>query len=351
MKRKVLVTGSAGFIGFHLVQLLLSKGFIVTGIDNINSYYDVNLKHARLAESGIFCPVVNDYTDGKNRQFKELTYGVRIVSVLNPDYSFIRMNIENKEAVFQLFESDKFDYVVNLAAQAGVRYSIENPDAYIQSNIVGFMNILEACRYFPVKHLVYASSSSVYGDNDIIPFVESSNTDKPLSLYAATKKSNELMAYAYNNLYNIRTTGLRFFTVYGPWGRPDMAPMLFARAISEMKTIQVFNNGNMERDFTYINDIIEGIFCVLSLEDNKTETYKILNIGNGKPVNLLHFIELIEKSMGKMANKEFKPLQLGDVHKTYADTSELNKLTGFQPKTTIENGVPLFVSWYKSYYL
>jgi UDP-glucuronate 4-epimerase len=374
--KKILVTGSAGFIGFHLSQRLLKEGYTVVGLDNINNYYDINLKYARLAETGIYAPSEKHHTGGKNRTYKEIAFGETITSLTNPDYKFIRLNLEDKPEIEKLFATEKFDYVVNLAAQAGVRYSIENPDAYIQSNIVGFLNILEACRNHPVKHLVYASSSSVYGANAKIPFSETDQVDNPVSLYAATKKSNELMAHTYSHLYKTPTTGLRFFTVYGPWGRPDMAPILFASAIAENRPIKVFNNGNMERDFTYIDDIVEGIKRLIPLapstnangeerfseersddaalsntaEPKKLEApYRILNIGNGSPVNLLTFIETMEQAIGKKAEKIMLPMQEGDVKQTWADVNRLASITGQRPEINITDGIGKFAEWFKSY--
>ncbi len=339
---KILVTGSAGFIGFHLVKKLLETGHKVTGIDNINSYYDPELKFARLAETGI----------GRNAE----TFGWPLVSSLYPGYSFIRMNLEDKERLEDLFRNEKFDWVCNLAAQAGVRYSIENPSAYISSNIVGFLNILEACRKNNIKHLVYASSSSVYGNSSKMPFSVNDRVDKPVSLYAATKKSNELMAYTYSHLYKLPATGLRFFTVYGPWGRPDMAPILFSNSIMAGTPIKVFNNGNLERDFTYIDDIVEGILKVFdhppvfnsAVPDDAP--HSVFNIGNGKPVRLMDFIEILEKELGKVAVKEFLPMQPGDVYKTWADVTELHEQFGYKPDTTLEKGIFEFASWYKKYY-
>lgn len=339
---KILVTGSAGFIGFHLVKKLLESGHKVTGIDNINSYYDPELKYARLAETGI------------NRNAEN--HGFPVVSSLYPDYTFIRMNLEDNERLENLFRNEKFDWVCNLAAQAGVRYSIENPSAYISSNIVGFLNILEVCRKNNIKHLVYASSSSVYGNSTKMPFSVDDRVDKPVSLYAATKKSNELMAYTYSHLYKLPATGLRFFTVYGPWGRPDMAPILFSNSIMKGIPIKVFNNGNLDRDFTYIDDIVEGIMKVFdhspvfnaAVPDDAP--HSVYNIGNGKPVRLMDFIEILEKELGKDAVKEFLPMQPGDVYKTWADVSELQKQFGYKPATGLKKGIFEFASWYKKYY-
>jgi UDP-glucuronate 4-epimerase len=361
---KVLVTGSAGFIGFYLTQKLLNEGYTVIGIDNINNYYDINLKYARLAESGIYAPEESDHSGGKARDYREIEFGESVTSITNPNYRFIRLNLEDKNEIENLFVEEKFDYVINLAAQAGVRYSIKNPDAYIQSNVVGFLNILEACRHNPVKHFIYASSSSVYGANAKIPFSEDDQVDNPVSLYAATKKSNELMAHTYSHLYAIPTTGLRFFTVYGPWGRPDMAPMLFANAITQGEAIKVFNNGEMERDFTYIDDIVEGIYRLLNKPTNITtaDTYKsspigqdrrgssyyqLLNIGNGKPVNLLAFIKTMEEALDITAKKIMLPMQDGDVQRTWANVDQLLTITNYCPKTNIKTGIKQFVDWYK----
>lgn len=333
---KVLVTGSAGFIGFHTVNQLLEDGFDVVGLDNINDYYSPQLKYARLKEAGI------DQDDVK--WYKLAT------SKLNPKYQFVRMNLEDKQQLFSLFQTEKFDYVINLAAQAGVRYSIENPDVYVQSNIVGFHYILEACRYFPVKHLVHASSSSVYGANAKIPFSEDDKVDSPVSLYAATKKSNELMAHAYSDLYRIPTTCLRFFTVYGPWGRPDMAPMLFASAISESKPIKVFNNGDMQRDFTYVGDIVNGIVKTTLTSFHDKSTYRVLNIGNGSPVDLMEFIDELQKGLAKPALKDFMPMQPGDVPRTWADQDKLMKITGYKPSVKLADGLQQFAKWFKEYF-
>ena len=334
---KVLVTGAAGFIGFHLCERLLEEGHTVVGIDNINDYYDVNLKYARLKELGI----------GRNNAE---VFNQETGSNTKENFKFIRLNLENKEEMFQLFTAENFDVVCHLAAQAGVRYSIENPDAYIQSNIVGFLNILECCRHHEIKHLVYASSSSVYGANKKVPFSEEDSVDNPVSLYAATKKSNELMAHTYSHLYKIPTTGLRFFTVYGPWGRPDMAPILFADAISNNRPIKVFNNGDMERDFTYIDDIIEGVKRVIEKPVEKRELYKIYNIGNNDSVKLLDFIKEMETSLGKEASKEMLPMQKGDVKRTWANVDGLINDYGYKPEVKVEEGVSRFVKWYQEYH-
>ena len=329
---KILVTGTAGFIGFHLAKKLLERGDEVVGLDNINDYYDVNLKYARLNELGI--------------SQNEITSNKLIKSDKYSNHKFIKMNLSNTNDINALFEKEKFDAVCNLAAQAGVRYSLENPHAYIDSNIKGFLNILEACRNFNVKNLSYASSSSVYGLNKSQPFKTTDKTDTPISLYAATKKSNELMAHTYSHLYDIKATGLRFFTVYGPWGRPDMAPMLFADAITNDRPINVFNHGNMSRDFTYIDDIVEGIIKVI---DNPTN-YNVYNIGNNAPVSLMEFIEILENSIGKEATKNFMPIQDGDVESTYADVSGLINDFGYKPNTVLKDGINSFIKWYKSFY-
>ena len=345
----ILVTGVAGFIGFHVVNRLLNDGHAVIGIDAINDYYDVQLKLDRLAYAGI-----------KSSAFE---FNRKYTSA-NSSYTFYKINIENKESLEKIFEENNIEVVIHLAAQAGVRYSIENPDAYIQSNIVSFANILECCRHHNIRHLVYASSSSVYGLNDDIPFSTDQNVDHPVSLYAASKKSNELMAHVYSHLFQLPTTGLRFFTVYGPWGRPDMALFLFTKAIVENKPIMVFNNGNMQRDFTYIDDIVEGVVRVIhkipkendqwkasnSNASQSSAPYKIYNIGNSKPVQLMRFIEAIENELGKKAIKEFLPIQPGDVPTTFADVSDLIRDTGYQPSTSVEEGVRRFIQWYKQYY-
>lgn len=333
---KVLVTGSAGFIGFHTVNQLLGDGFEVVGLDNINDYYSPQLKYARLNEAGI---------DQENIKWYSL-----VESYTNPKYRFVRMNLEDKQQLFSLFQSEKFDYVINLAAQAGVRYSIENPDVYVQSNIIGFHYLLEACRYFAVKHLVHASSSSVYGANAKVPFSEDDKVDSPVSLYAATKKSNELMAHAYAHLYDIPVTCLRFFTVYGPWGRPDMAPMLFAKAISDSKPIKVFNNGEMERDFTYVGDIVNGIVQVTGTPFESGLRYRVLNIGNGSPVNLMDFISELEKGLEKQAVKNYMPMQAGDVPKTWASQDNLTRITGYTPGVPLAEGIQEFARWFQNYF-
>ncbi len=337
---KILVTGAAGFIGFHLINRLLETGMDIVGIDNINDYYPPELKFARLQEAGI---------SGEAKKFHQ-----KVTSTKKGNYSFVRMNLEDGDEMNQLFETEKFDLVCNLAAQAGVRYSIENPMAYISSNIVGFANILEACRHNNVKHLVYASSSSVYGNSAKMPLSTTDFVDNPISLYAATKKSNELMAHTYSHLYGMPTTGLRFFTVYGPWGRPDMAYFSFTKNILGGETIKIFNNGDLYRDFTYIDDIVEGIVKIINqnqeLRTRNQELYKVYNIGNSNPVKLMDFIETIEKSLGQEAKKEYYEMQPGDVYKTYADVSELEKDFGYSPDTTLEKGIGEFVKWYRSFY-
>lgn len=324
VNKTYLITGGAGFIGFFLTKSLLEKGATVIGVDNLNDYYEVSLKEERL----------------------------RILSGF-ADYTFMKADIADKETMFRVFEEYKPDIVVNLAAQAGVRYSIDNPDAYIQSNLVGFFNILEACRHFPVEHLVFASSSSVYGGNKKVPFSTEDQVDKPVSLYAATKKSNELMAYSYSKLYRIPLTGLRFFTVYGPMGRPDMAYFKFAKKIMAGEPIQIYNNGDMRRDFTYIDDIVTGvenILCNPPAADENEAFYKIYNIGNNQPEKLMDYIAVLEKCLGREAKKEFLPMQPGDVYETYADVSELMKDFGFKPSTTIEEGLSKFAEWFLAYY-
>jgi len=338
---KILVTGTAGFIGSHLAIRLLERGDEVVGLDNINDYYDQNVKYGRLQRTGI----IENLYDGK-----DIEYGKVLKSNKYSNYKFIKLNLEDKDALFKLFEEEQFDAVCNLAAQAGVRYSLSNPDAYIGSNIVGFLNILEACRHHDVKNLSYASSSSVYGSNKKLPFSTSDSVDHPISLYAASKKSNELMAHTYSHLFGISTTGLRFFTVYGPWGRPDMALFLFVKAALEGKSIDVFNNGDMQRDFTYIDDIVEGVVRVIDNPRKDTPPYKVYNIGNNAPVKLMDFIEAIENKLGKKIEKNFLPLQAGDVPATYADVQDLIDDLGYKPNTPIQEGIDKFVDWYIDFF-
>ena len=334
---KVLVTGAAGFIGFHLIKALLkielpNENYFIVGVDNINDYYDVDLKKARLK-------ILSEITDPEV-------------------FTFIKLDLADREAMSELFSTYQFDIVINLGAQAGVRYSIENPNAYIDSNVVGFVNILEGCRHHDIKHLIYASSSSVYGMNIKQPFTTSDCVDFPISLYAATKKSNELMAHSYSHLYNIPTTGLRFFTVYGPYGRPDMAYFSFTKKILAGEPINVFNNGDMQRDFTYIDDIVNGIIRIINKAPSPQHStittaaapYKIYNIGNNQPVTLRRFITAIEDACGKKAQENLLPMQAGDVPITYADIDELVEDIGFKPETSIEEGIKQFVDWYKVYY-
>lgn len=332
--KTILVTGAAGFIGFHLCQRLLNRGDKVIGIDNLNDYYDVLLKQDRLAQLQL------------------------------PGFSFQKLDLANQEDMTKLFSTQHFDAVVNLAAQVGVRYSVKNPQAYVQSNLVGFVNVLEGCRYSGVEHLVFASSSSVYGANTKIPFSVHDTVDHPVSIYGASKKANELMAHTYSHLYRLPITGLRFFTVYGTWGRPDMAPFLFTKAILEGKPINVFNYGKMRRDFTYIDDIVEGVIRVLDKvpqanpnwcsdapdTSSSNAPYKLYNIGNNQPIELMHFIEVLENCLGKKAEINMLPLQPGDVLATYADVDDLVKDVGFKPNTSIEKGIERFVTWYREYY-
>lgn len=336
--KKILITGVAGFIGFHLSKTLLEKGHHVVGLDNINSYYDVNLKYARLKELGI--------QRNQAKVFLEMNKS----TVQNFNFTFIRMNLEDEKNLQTLFKDEIFDLVCNLAAQAGVRYSIENPQVYIDSNIQGFLNVLECCRHNQVSRLVYASSSSVYGNSTLVPFKEEDQIDSPVSLYAATKKSNELMAHTYSHLYGFQTIGLRFFTVYGPWGRPDMAMFLFVKAILNDEPIKVFNHGDLSRDFTYIDDIVAGIVSTLYQNSIENEIYQLYNIGNNKPVQLLDFIEAIENTIGKQAFKEMLPMQDGDVGRTWADVSKLMRNFNYKSNTTITKGVEKFVEWYKTFY-
>ena len=347
---KILVTGSAGFIGFYLAQYLVNRGDEVVGIDSMNEYYDINLKYGRLLQAGI---------DAENLGYNEVVH-----SNLSGSYKFLKLDLTDKIHLDELFLDEKFDAVCNLAAQAGVRYSLINPQAYIDSNIQGFMNLLECSRHNKIKHLVYASSSSVYGLNQQMPFSVRHNADHPVSLYAASKKSNELMAHSYSHLFNIPTTGLRFFTVYGPWGRPDMALFLFTKAIIEGKPIQIFNNGNMMRDFTYIDDVVEGVIRVLDNPpagdptwdaishnpSNSSAPYQIFNIGKGSPVNLLDFINQIEENLGIEAIREYLPMQDGDVAQTWSDIEDLDLKINFKPKFSVANGVKNFVDWYKEFY-
>lgn len=348
--KKVLVSGAAGFIGFHLINKLLEKGFEVIGLDIVNDYYDVQLKYDRLAQAGILRNAIGD--------------GQICESTKHSNYKFIKRSLEDRQGLLTLFEQEQFNGVINLAAQAGVRYSLTHPEAYIDSNITGFLNILEACRHNPVEHLVYASSSSVYGLNKNMPFSVHSNVDHPVSLYAASKKSNELMAHTYSHLFGIPTTGLRFFTVYGPWGRPDMALFLFTKAILNGEPIEVFNHGKMERDFTYVDDVTEGILQLLEkppgstsmwnpLEPDpsrSTAPYRIYNIGNNNPVKLMDFIEAIERKTGKTAEKRMMPIQPGDVEKTWADVSELARDFNYRPATPVEKGIGAFIDWFREYY-
>lgn len=348
---KILITGAAGFIGSAVCARLLELGHIVVGVDNLNDYYDPALKLARLHNLG----VSGDDT--------EVWYKITVSSI-NPDFRFIRINLEDAQALQMLMTNEQFDIVVNLAAQAGVRYSITNPRVYIESNINGFINILEGCRNTNVKHLVYASSSSVYGLNGKVPFSEHDGIAHPVSLYAATKKSNELMAHAYSKLYNLPTTGLRFFTVYGPWGRPDMSPFLFMDAIMHDRPIKVFNKGDMLRDFTYIDDVVEGVVRIINVvpegdlqwdethPDPATSSapYRIYNVGNQHPTRLMDYISCIENAIGRVAKKDFMPMQPGDVYQTYADSSELAIATGFKPDTDLQDGINKTVEWFRRYY-
>jgi len=338
---KILVTGAAGFIGFHVCNTLLQKGHQVIGLDNINSYYDINLKYDRLQQLGI------------SKQ-QAAIHNSMATSTLYSTFKFIRLAIEDRTELPKVFDSEAIDIVCNLAAQAGVRYSLENPEAYVDSNMVGFLNILECCRNFKIQHLVYASSSSVYGLNKKIPFETSDNVDHPISLYAATKKSNELMAHTYSHLFKFPTTGLRFFTVYGPWGRPDMALFLFTEAIHKNKPIQVFNNGNMERDFTFIDDIVTGIVKIIEKDSaeriNSKAYYKLYNIGNNKSVKLLDFIHEIELILNKKAEKIMLPMQPGDVESTWANVDELIKDYDYSPATPIKEGIAAFTAWFMAYY-
>jgi len=330
--KRILLTGAAGFIGYHTVLKLLAKGYAVTGIDNLNDYYDPELKMARLEASGIEPSLISELKP--------------VGSKLYPDYSFLKLDLKDRVKTADLFSDQQFDIVINLAAQPGARHSFVDPYVYIDSNIEAFMNILEGCRRQKVSHLIYASSSSVYGNNPKQPSEESDFVDHPISLYAATKKANELMAHTYSSAFGLPVTGLRFFTVYGPWGRPDMAYFKFARAIDEGKPIEVFNHGNLERDFTYIDDIVEGLVALTDVIPGGEVPYRLFNIGHSQPVNLLRFIEIIEEYLGKKAIKLMKPMQPGDVLSTYASTDLLEKYIGYKPQTSIEEGLKRFVSWY-----
>ncbi|MFD0794956.1 NAD-dependent epimerase [Mucilaginibacter litoreus] len=348
---KILITGTAGFVGYHLTERLILDGHQIVGIDSINDYYDVGLKFGRLEASGI--------------PADQIEYNKEVKSEKHNNYRFVKLLLEDEDAINDLFKKESFDVVVNLAAQAGVRYSLENPHAYVKSNVSGFLNILEASRKYKVGHLVYASSSSVYGLNKKEVFSTDDPVDHPVSLYAATKRSNELMAHVYSHLYQLPVTGLRFFTVYGPWGRPDMAPMLFTKAILDGKPISVFNHGDMRRDFTYVSDIVEGIVCVIPklpkdqannfevnpLPSNSSAPFAIYNIGNNSPVQLMDFISILEDELGIPAVKQYLPMQAGDVYSTYADVSPLINEVGYKPKTSLKEGIGEFVKWYKEFYI
>jgi UDP-glucuronate 4-epimerase len=347
---KILITGTAGFIGFHLANQLIHKGWDIIGLDTINDYYDPELKYSRLKYAGI------------NKD--DIAYNQVVKSNKYNNYSFIRLDLEDRDAIESLFENEKFDHVCHLAAQAGVRYSIENPYAYIDSNIYGFMNIIEGSRHHKVKHFTYASSSSVYGINEEMPLSTHKSVSHPISLYAASKRANELIAHSYAHLYHLPSTGLRFFTVYGPWGRPDMALFLFTKAIIEGKPIKLFNNGDMVRDFTYVDDIVEGVDRVInSIPEGDEEwsginpdpanskfPYKVYNIGNSSPIKLTEFVDAIENKLGKKAIKEYLPMQKGDVYKTFSDVSDLEKELNYKPQTSVEDGISNFIDWYLEYY-
>lgn len=334
---KILVTGAAGFIGSATVKALLERSHEVVGLDNLNSYYDTGLKYARLADAGILQAAIRE-----NEMAHSRTHSA---------YRFMKMELTDRIGMNALFGSERFDVVINLAGQAGVRYSIENPFAYVEGNVLGFLNILENCRHYPVRHLIYASSSSIYGMNDHVPYAENDKTDSPVSLYAATKKSDELMAYSYSHLYGIPATGVRFFTVYGPWGRPDMAPFLFLRSVLEGKPIRVFNHGEMQRDFTYIDDIVEGLMRLLEHPATATVPHTVYNIGHSEPVQLMDFIRTIEQTTGRKAILQMEPMQPGDVYCTYADISRLQQDFGYRPTMTVEEGIRRFYEWYRDFYM
>lgn len=327
---KVLVTGSLGFIGYHFSRLLIQEGFEVTGIDNINEYYDPRLKLAKLPLLGI----------EEENPFP----GVRYQSLSFPNFRFYRMDITDRPSIEAMFKREKFDYVVHLAAQAGVQYSLQNPHTYVDTNLVGFINVMDACRMEGVRHFIYASSSSVYGDREEVPFSEEDRVDHPISIYAATKKANELMAYSYSHLYQLKTTGLRFFTVYGPWGRPDMAPFIFMSRILKGETIEVFNQGNLERDFTFVSDIVKGIRQVM----NQKTVYEVYNIGNSNPVNLNEFISTMEEVLGQKAQIQYRPMRTGDVHRTYSDVGKLKRDFGYRPATSVFDGLSQMADWYRN---
>ena len=348
--KKVLVTGAAGFIGFHTTVKLLQMGFDVVGLDSLNDYYDVNLKNSRLSLNGI--------------EAIKIHYNKLLQSSSIDYYRFIQLNLEDKENLNKLFAEEKFDYVINLGAQAGVGYSIKNPEAYINSNIFGFINILECCRHHSIQHLIYASTSSVYGLNQKMPLAENASVNHPLTLYSATKKSNELMAHSYSYLFQLPTTGLRFFTVYGTWGRPDMALFLFTKAMLKNEPISIYNNGNMVRDFTYVDDITESILRLIPKPPEKNDDwdaidpdpssssapYRILNIGNSKPISIMKYIDILEKKIGIEAIKNFEPMRQGDIKETHASYSALEQLINFKPQVEIEEGISKFVDWYRTYY-
>jgi UDP-glucuronate 4-epimerase len=335
MESKILVTGSLGFIGFHLVKRLIKEGYKIVGVDNINDYYDVRMKYDKLPLLGI----------GETNLFPNILYQ----SEKYPEFNFCKLDTKDRFRVEELFRQNNFDIVVNLAAKAGVQYSIRNPHTYVSNNITSFINIIDAAKNHGVKHFIYASSSSVYGNREDVPFCETDRVDNPISLYAASKKANELLAHTYSHLYKLPTTGLRFFTVYGPWGRPDMAPFIFVKRISENKTIEVFNQGDMIRDFTYIADVVEGIYKVIK-DKEKAKAYRIYNIGNSAPINLNIFIQTIESLLNKKAIIEYKDVRPGDVIQTFSDTKALQKDYNYTPKTELKEGLTSFISWYENYF-